>query len=130
VKCADIEIAEEQAIAPAAGAEMSRYYRTGEEQKYLFVLQESEDTRIEGVTIRNAPLWNVRLQDCARVWIRGIHLYSDLERPLGPSSSPEQPERSPRSPPSAPPLRQQPRRAADPRSELHLALSHRVHKTR
>jgi hypothetical protein len=59
---------------------MKRYYRTGDAQKYLFVLQESEDVRIEGVTIRNAPLWNVRLQDCDRVWIRGIHVYSDLER--------------------------------------------------
>jgi len=49
-------------------------------QKYLFVLQDSEDIRFEGVTIRNGPLWNVRLQDCNRVWIRGIHLYSDLER--------------------------------------------------
>ena len=49
-------------------------------EKYLFVLRESEDVRIEGVTIRNAPLWNVRLQDCNRVWIRGVHIYSDLER--------------------------------------------------
>lgn len=49
-------------------------------QKYLFVLQDSEDVRLEGVTIRNAPLWNVRLQDCSRVWVRGIRLYSDLER--------------------------------------------------
>ena len=80
VKSPDVEIAEEQEIARRAGVEMKRYYRTGDVQKYLFVLQESEDVRIEGVTIRNAPLWNVRLQDCNRVWIRGIHLYSDLER--------------------------------------------------
>lgn len=80
VKRVDIEIAEEQENARQAGVEMKRYYRTGDAQKYLFVLQECEDVRIEGVTIRNAPLWNVRLQDCDRVWIRGIHLYSDLER--------------------------------------------------
>jgi hypothetical protein len=80
VRGADPEIAEEQENARRAGVEMKRYYRTGDVQKYLFVLQESEDVRIEGVTIRNAPLWNVRLQDCDRVWIRGIHLYSDLER--------------------------------------------------
>jgi hypothetical protein len=49
-------------------------------QKYLFVLQDCEDVRLEGVTIQNAPLWNVRLQDCNRVWIRGIYLWSDLER--------------------------------------------------
>ncbi len=80
VKRVDPEIALEQEIARRAGVEMKRYYRTGEVQKYLFVLQESEDVRIEDVTIRNAPLWNVRLQDCDRVWVRGIHLYSDLER--------------------------------------------------
>lgn len=80
VKRVDIEIADEQEIARQAGVEMKRYYRTGDAQKYLFVLQESEDVRIEGVTIRNAPLWNLRIQDCDRVWIRGIHLYSDLER--------------------------------------------------
>ena len=80
VKRADVEIAEEQENARRAGVEMKRYYRTGDVQKYLFVLEDSEDVRIEGVTIRNAPLWNVRLQDCDRVWIRGIHLYSDLER--------------------------------------------------
>ncbi len=80
VKRVDSEIAAEQENARRAGVEMKRYYRVGEVQKYLFVLQESEDVRIEGVTIKNAPLWNVRLQDCNRVWIRGIHLYSDLER--------------------------------------------------
>jgi hypothetical protein len=80
VRNQDIEIAEEQENARRAGVEMKRYYRTGEVQKYLFVLQESVDVRIEDVTIRNAPLWNVRLQDCDRVWVRGIHLYSDLER--------------------------------------------------
>ncbi len=80
VRGQDPEIAEEQANARRAGVEMKRYYRTGAVQKYLFVLQGSEDVRLEGVTIRNAPLWNVRLQDCNRVWIRGIFLYSDLER--------------------------------------------------
>jgi hypothetical protein len=80
VKRVDGEIAEEQENARLAGVEMRRYYRVGDVQKYLFVLQESEDVRIEGVTIRNAPLWNVRLQDCDRVRVHGIHLYSDLER--------------------------------------------------
>ena len=75
-----VEIAAEQEIARRAGVEMKRYYRKGDGQKYLFVLQDAEDVRLEGVTICNAPLWNVRLQDCNRVWIRGIFLYSDLER--------------------------------------------------
>lgn len=76
----DPEIAEEQEIARQAGVEMKRNYRKGPVQKYLFVLQNCQDIRFEGVTIKNAPLWNVRLQDCNRVWIRGIHVYSDLER--------------------------------------------------
>jgi hypothetical protein len=76
----DPEIAEEQELARQAGVEMKRYYRVGDVQKYLFVLQGSQDVRIEGVTIRNAPVWNVRLQECDRVWIRGIYLFSDLER--------------------------------------------------
>jgi polygalacturonase len=80
VRGQDVEIVEEQENARRAGVEMKRYYRTGDVQKYLFVLRDSEDVRIEGVTIKNAPLWNVRLQDCDRVWVRGIHLYSDLER--------------------------------------------------
>ena len=80
VRGQDPEIAGEQEIARQAGVEMKRYYRKGAVQKYLFVLQNSEDIRFEGVTIKNAPLWNIRLQDCNRVWIRNIHLYSDLER--------------------------------------------------
>ena len=80
VRGQDPEIAHEQENARRAGIEMKRYYRTGAVQKYLFVIQDSEDVRVENVTIKNAPLWNVRLQDCNRVWIRGIHLFSDLER--------------------------------------------------
>jgi hypothetical protein len=80
VRGQDSEIAEEQENARRAGVEMKRYYRKGEVQKYLFVLQDSQDVHLEGVTIQNAPLWNVRLQDCSRVWIRDIHLYSDLEK--------------------------------------------------
>ena len=49
VKRVDPEIAEEQEIARRAGVEMKRYYRTGDVQKYLFVLQDSQDVRIEGV---------------------------------------------------------------------------------
>jgi hypothetical protein len=80
VKRVDVEIAVEQETARQAGVEMKRYYRTGDVQKYLVVLQESQDVRIEGVTIQNAPLWNVRLQDCDRVRVRGVQVFSDLER--------------------------------------------------
>jgi hypothetical protein len=76
----DPEIKWEQENAERAGVEMKRYYRTGEVQKRLFLFRNCEDVRLEGVTIRNAPLWNVHLQDCNRIWVRGIYLHSDLER--------------------------------------------------
>jgi hypothetical protein len=76
----DPEIRWEQDNAERAGLEMKRYYRVGDVQKELFALRDCQDVRIEGVTIRNAPVWNVRLHNCNRVWVRGIYLYSDLER--------------------------------------------------
>jgi hypothetical protein len=75
----DVEIAAEIEIARKAGVEMNRYYRTGV-QKYNVVLQDSRQIRIEGVRLVNAPLWTVRLQDCDQVWIRGVYIYSDLEK--------------------------------------------------
>jgi hypothetical protein len=75
----DIEIAAEVEIARQAGVESKRYYRTGV-QKYIAVLQDSREIRIEGVRLVNAPLWTVRLQDCDQVWIRGVYIYSDLEK--------------------------------------------------
>ena len=62
-----------------AGVEMKRYYRTGV-QKYILVLQDSSEVRLEGVRLINSPLWTIRLQDCDQVWIRGVYVYSDLEK--------------------------------------------------
>jgi hypothetical protein len=75
----DVEIEREMEIARKAGVEMKRYYRTGV-QKYLVVLQDSRDIRLEGVRMTNSPLWTVRLQDCDHVQIRGVYVYSDLEK--------------------------------------------------
>jgi hypothetical protein len=36
--------------------------------------------RLENITVVNSPLWNIRLADCDRVFIRGVHIYSDLEK--------------------------------------------------
>ncbi len=65
--------------ARKAGVDMRRYYRTGV-QKYAIVLRDSREIRIEGVRIVNSPLWSLRLQDCDQVWIRGVYIYSDLEK--------------------------------------------------
>ncbi len=75
----DVEILEEMEIARKVGIEIKRYYRTGV-QKYNVVLRGSQEIRIEGVRLINAPLWTVRLQDCDQVWIRGVYIYSDLEK--------------------------------------------------
>ena len=75
----DPEIAAETEIARKAGVDMRRYYRTGV-QKYAVLLRDSREIRIEGVRIVNSPLWSVRLQDCDQVWIRGVYIFSDLEK--------------------------------------------------
>lgn len=75
----DPEIEAEREIARAAGVPMKRHYRTGM-QTYLFILNDSTDVRLEGITLLNSPLWNVRLNNCDRVFIRGVHIYSDLEK--------------------------------------------------
>ncbi len=79
VRDQDTEIREEMDLARKAGVEMKRYYRTGVE-KYNVVLRDSEEIRIEGIRLVNSPLWTLRLQDCDRVWIRGVSIYSDLEK--------------------------------------------------
>lgn len=79
VRSLDTEIEAEMENARKAGVELKRYYRTGV-QKYNIVLQDSREIRIEGVRIINSPLWTVRLQDCDQVWIRGVYVYSDLEK--------------------------------------------------
>jgi hypothetical protein len=75
----DPEIEVERQIAAAVGIPMKRYYRTGM-QTYMFILNDSTDVRLEGITVINSPLWNVRLNGCDRVFIRGVHIYSDLEK--------------------------------------------------
>ena len=75
----DPQIEEEIELARRAGIDMRRYYRTGM-QTYMFILNGSVDVRLEGITVINSPLWNVRLNECDRVFIRGVHIYSDPEK--------------------------------------------------
>jgi hypothetical protein len=77
----DPEIAEEIDIARQAGVELKRYYRSSERVNvYMFILNECTDVRLEDITVINSPLWTVRLNDCDRVFIRGVYIYSDLEK--------------------------------------------------
>ncbi len=75
----DPEIAEEIEIARKAGLDMRRYYRTGM-QTFMFVLNNCTNVTLRDVSVINSPLWTVRLNECERVFIRGVYLYSDLEK--------------------------------------------------
>jgi polygalacturonase len=81
VRGADPEIIKEQEIARQAGIEMKRYYRSREAMNiFLFVLNDCTNVKIHDVSIINAPLWTVRLNDCDRVGVRGVYIHSDLEK--------------------------------------------------
>ena len=75
----DVEIAEEIEIARKAGIDMRRYYRTGM-QTYMFILNNCTNVLLRDVSIVNSPLWTVRLNDCDRVFVQGVYIYSDLEK--------------------------------------------------
>ncbi len=81
VRGADPEIAKEQEIARQAGIEMKRYYRSREAMNiFLFVLNDCANVQLTDISLLNAPLWTVRLNDCDRVNVRGVYIYSDLEK--------------------------------------------------
>ena len=75
----DVEILEEIEIARAAGVDMRRYYRTGM-QTYMFILNDCTNILLQDFTLINSPLWNIRLNDCDRVFVRGVYIFSDLEK--------------------------------------------------
>lgn len=77
----DPEISKEIEIARAAGQDMRRYYRSREAMNtFMFIINDSTDFLLSGVSIINSPLWTVRLNDCDRVFVRGVYIYSDLEK--------------------------------------------------
>jgi hypothetical protein len=75
----DPEIAEEIAIARAAGEDMRRYYRTGM-QTYMCIFTDCRNVLLRDIAIVHSPLWTVRLNDCDRVHVTGVSIYSDLEK--------------------------------------------------
>jgi polygalacturonase len=75
----DPEIAQEIDIARAAGVDMRRYYRTGV-QTYMFILNNCRNVLLRDISVVHSPLWNVRLNDCDRVNVHGVYIYSDLEK--------------------------------------------------
>ena len=75
----DPEIAREIEIARAAGVDMRRYYRVGV-QTYLCILNNCRHVVLRDISIVHSPLWSVRLNDCDRVTVHGVYIYSDLEK--------------------------------------------------
>jgi hypothetical protein len=77
----DPEIVKEIELAKAAGMELRRYYRKASAlNAYMFIINDCTNFSLTDVTIINTPLWNVRLNDCNRVFVRGVYIYSDLEK--------------------------------------------------
>jgi hypothetical protein len=75
----DPEITREIEIARAAGVDMRRYYRVGV-QTYMCILNNCRHVLLRDISIVHSPLWNVRLNDCDRVTVHGVYIYSDLEK--------------------------------------------------
>lgn len=77
----DPEIVKEIDLAKAAGVDMRRYYRKSTAMNvFMFVINDCTNFILSDVSIINSPLWNVRLNDCNRVFVRGVYIYSDLEK--------------------------------------------------
>ncbi len=66
-------------IARAAGLDMRYYHITGSAISSVAFTRAANVT-IEDVTFVNSSGWCMPLTQCDRVFIRGIHLYSDLEK--------------------------------------------------
>jgi polygalacturonase len=75
----DPEITREIEIARAAGVDMRRYYRVGV-QTYMCILNNCRHVHLRDISIIHSPLWNVRLNDCDRVTVHGVYIYSNLEK--------------------------------------------------
>jgi hypothetical protein len=77
----DPEIVKEIELAKEAGVDMRRYYRKSTAMNvFMFVINDCTNFTLSDVSIINSPLWNVRLNDCNRVFVRGVYIYSDLEK--------------------------------------------------
>jgi hypothetical protein len=75
----DSIIAEETENARKAGVDMRRYQHAGP-ATYLVRLRNSADVFIEDISLVNSQFWTLRLDLCERVRIRGVYIYSDLEK--------------------------------------------------
>lgn len=72
-------IRKEVEIARRAGLDMRFWHKTGPLAN-IVGLNRATNVLIEDITTINSSSWCMRLAECDRLFIRGAHLYSDLDR--------------------------------------------------
>ncbi len=72
-------IQEEVDLARRAGLDMRFWHKTGPLAN-IVAFNQATNVLIEGITTINSSEWCMRLSRCDRIFIRGVHLYSDLDR--------------------------------------------------
>jgi hypothetical protein len=72
-------IQEEVALARKAGLDMRFWHKTGPLAN-IVALNGAANVLIEGIRTVNSSEWCMRLAGCDGLFIRGVHLYSDLDR--------------------------------------------------
>jgi hypothetical protein len=72
-------IATEVALARNSGLDMRFWHKTGPLANIVGI-NRATNVLIEDITTINSSSWCMRLAECDRLFIRGAHLYSDLDR--------------------------------------------------
>lgn len=72
-------IAAEVALARRAGLDMRFWHKTGPLANIVGI-NRATNVLIEDITTINSSSWCMRLAECDRLYIRGAHLYSDLDK--------------------------------------------------
>ena len=72
-------IAEETEIAKEAGVEMKMYYKVAPITAMVF-FSECENITITDLSFIESTFWTLHIEKSKRIWIRGIYVYSDLEK--------------------------------------------------
>lgn len=65
--------------ARTAGVEMKRYYITPP-NIFLLLLTDSQNILIEDISLVESPFWTCHLLRCEQVTVRGVYIYSSLEK--------------------------------------------------
>lgn len=79
LKEVDKFITEETENARNSGVEMKRYYALNP-KVCLIYLTNCKDVKVHDLTLTRSPNWTLHLANCDRVNIRGINLFSSLEK--------------------------------------------------